>query len=93
LEKEVKLVAPSIHRETEVAKAAIEQKSQRIDAAILRIMKAKKIMKSTDLDAEVREELAAQVHVSTDDVRRSVESLYAKRYLEQTTHGRVRYVQ
>jgi hypothetical protein len=92
-EKVIKLVPPASKGELENTKAIALQKANMIEACITRLMKESKILKIPDLDAAVKRALSDQCPISTDDVRKGVESLISRNFIEQTTNNRVRYVQ
>ena len=63
-----------------------------IEACVVKRMKQARILKFSELDEYVKSELSSKVPVSTDEIRKHVDLLINRNYLEEMGSGRLAYV-
>jgi len=83
-------------RETEVETVETRQKVDedrklQIEAAIVRIMKSRKTMEHSDLIAEVTKQLSSRFMPNPNIVKKRIESLIEREYLERSKNDRKLY--
>ena len=88
----VKLKHPNYKDEVQVAKNAEKSKGDMIEACAVKRMKAARILKFSELDEYIKSELASKVPVSTDEVRKHIDLLINRGYLEEMGSGRLAYI-
>lgn len=74
-----------------VPKAVEEDRRHLLEAAIVRIMKARKTLKHNDLIAEVSRQLSARFAPDPQSVKKRIESLIEREYLERNQDDRKVY--
>ncbi|KAK8870351.1 ubiquitin ligase (cullin) of SCF [Tritrichomonas musculus] len=88
----VKLRPPDYKDEIQTPKNADKSKGDMIKACAVQKMKTAKILKFSELDEYIKNELASKVPVSTDDVKKYIDLLIETGYLEEMGHGRLAYI-
>lgn len=91
-DKIVKLKAPAAKDEIQSPKEMEKMKSNMIEASIVKIMKGKRIMKFSELDEAVKQDLALKMSIGTDDIKKHTEILINKGYIEEMNSGRLAYI-
>jgi len=74
-----------------VPKAVEEDRRHLLEAAIVRIMKARKLLNHNDLIAEVSRQLSARFVPDPQSVKKRIESLIEREYLERDEKDRKLY--
>lgn len=91
----VKLL-PSTHKDSEPEREATqvkidEDRKHMIEAAIVRVMKSRKSMQHAQLVAEVSKQLSSRFRPNPIDIKKRVESLIEREYLERSSVDRKVY--
>jgi len=73
---------------TEVLKAVDDDRKFVIQATIVRVMKSRKTMKSQALIAEVTQIIAARFTPRIPDIKKAIDTLLEKEYIERTSDSR-----
>lgn len=68
-----------------------EDRRHQIEAAIVRIMKARRTLEHSNLVAEVTKQLASRFVPSPNTIKKRIESLIEREYLERTEGNRQVY--
>jgi len=74
-----------------VPKAVVEDRKHMVDAAIVRVMKTRQELSHTDLIAEVTHALRSRFVPKPADIKKRIENLIERDYLERTEEDRARY--
>ncbi|KAF0973036.1 hypothetical protein FDP41_008700 [Naegleria fowleri] len=89
-------ISPVVVKETkeqqeETKQKVDEERKWMLDAAIVRIMKARKTLEHRDLVIEVTKQLQQRFMPSPDMIKKRIESLIEREYLERSTESRSKY--
>lgn len=91
-DKIVKLKHPNYKDEFQAAKNADKSKGEMIEACAVKRMKQVRISKFSELDEYIKSELSSKVPISTDEIRKHIDLLINRNYLEEMGSGRLAYV-
>lgn len=84
----VPLVTIKAKTKAEVPKAVQEDRRQLVEAAVVRIMKTRTRLEHNELVAEVSKQLSSRFTPSPADVKKRIESLIDREYLERSDEDR-----
>lgn len=87
----VPLVIVKSKTKAEVPKAVQEDRRQLIEAAVVRIMKTRTTLPHNDLIAEVTKQLSSRFTPKPADIKKRIESLIDREYLERSEEDRKVY--
>eukprot|EP00455_Lapot_gusevi_P049195 TRINITY_DN692_c0_g1_i5.p1 TRINITY_DN692_c0_g1~~TRINITY_DN692_c0_g1_i5.p1 ORF type:complete len:274 (+),score=67.22 TRINITY_DN692_c0_g1_i5:36-857(+) len=92
----VNLLSASVAEEKAVEKAEVpesvmEARNNRVEAAVVRIMKARKTLEHNQLVVEVSKQLSARFPVEPTFIKKRIESLIEREYLERDKNDRRLY--
>jgi len=87
----VPLVIVKSKTKAEVPKAVQEDRRQLVEAAVVRIMKTRTTLPHNDLIAEVTKQLSSRFTPKPADVKKRIESLIDREYLERSEEDRKVY--
>lgn len=76
---------------TETREKVEEDRKPQIEAAIVRLMKARKVLKHNDIITEVTRQLSSRFNPSPAIIKKRIESLLDREYLERDIHDRTTY--
>lgn len=86
------IVAQETEPEIKATKEKVdEDRKHLMEAAIVRVMKARKTMHYAELVAEVTQQLSARFHPQPTQLKKRIESLIEREYLERTEADRTMY--
>jgi cullin 3 len=86
----IKLLAPATVevKQAEVPPAVLEGRKNRVEAAIVRVMKSRKRLEHNNLVAEVMKQLADKFSVKPAFIKKRIENLIEREYLERDPENR-----
>ena len=88
----IKLKAPAIKDEVQIAKNNEKAKGDTIEALIVKRLKQIKISNFHDITQYIKENLSSRFAISNDDVKKAIDQLINRSYLEELESGRLGYI-
>ena len=90
--KLIKLKTPKARKEVDKTLDMVAQKLTVIQSEVCKKMKSRLIMKLVDLERDVQEALSNRFTVSKEDMRKALEELKTRGYLEDIKNGKIKYI-